>query len=190
VSFRILIADDETLIRKDLRELLEELGHVVVAEVRDGREALAQAERIKPDVVVLDIVMPGGGPDGIEVARTLAAEYPVIMLTAHSSTDLVLAARDAGVMGYLTKPFRRKDIAPAIELAVTHFLRSSHLTEKVRALQEQVETRRLVDRAKAVLMRVGQLSETDAHRQLQKLSMERNLSLRRVAEVILSSDDG
>lgn len=188
MSFRLLIADDETLIRKDLRELLEELGHTVVAEARNGRQALEQTERLKPDVVVLDIVMPGEGPDGLEVARALGAEFPVIMLTAHSSPDLVRAARDAGVMGYLTKPFRQKDIQPAIELAVTHFLRSSHLTEKVRALQEQVETRKLVDRAKALLMRVGRISEADAHRELQKLSMERNLSLRRVAEVILSSN--
>jgi response regulator NasT len=189
MSFRILIADDETLIRRDLRELLVELGHAVVAEAKDGREALALAQQHRPDVVVLDIVMPGGGPDGLEVAKQLAAEYPILMLTAHSSTDLVLAARDAGVMGYLTKPFRQKDVGPAIELAVTHFLRTSHLTEKVRTLSEQLETRRLVDRAKGVLMRVGNLSEADAHRRIQQLSMERNLSLKRVAEVILSGND-
>jgi response regulator NasT len=188
MSFRILIADDESLIRRDLSELLEELGHQVVAEARNGTEAAALAAERKPDLVVLDIVMPGG-PDGIETARVLGAEYPVIMLTAHSSTDLVLAARDAGVMGYLTKPFRRKDVGPAIELAVTHFLRTSHLSEKVRTLSEQLETRKLVDRAKGLLMKRASLDEAEAYRQIQKISMERNLSMRRVAEVIISGND-
>lgn len=189
MSFRVLIADDESLIRRDLRELLEELGHQVVAEAKDGAEAVALAGQHRPDVVMLDVVMPGG-PDGIETARVLGAEYPILMLTAHSSTDLVLAARDAGVMGYLTKPFRQKDVGPAIELAVTHFLRTSHLSEKVRTLSEQLETRKLVDRAKGVLMKQASLSEADAYRQIQKISMERNLSMRRVAEVILSGNDG
>jgi len=189
MSFRILIADDEALIRRDLRELLTDLGHSVVAEAKDGREAAELAARHKPDVVILDIVMGGGAPDGLEAAKALGAEYPVIMLTAHSSTDLVLAARDAGVMGYLTKPFRQKDVGPAIELAVTHFLRTSHLAEKVRTLSEQLETRKLVDRAKGVLMRVANLGEPEAYRQIQKLSMERNLSMRRVAELILSGNE-
>ncbi len=189
MSFRLLIADDETLIRRDLRELLTDLGYAVVAEAKDGAEAQALAARHKPDVVILDIVMKDGAPDGLDAARALGAEYPVIMLTAHSSTDLVLAARDAGVMGYLTKPFRQKDLGPAIELAVTHFLRTSQLAGKVKVLTEQLETRKLVDRAKGVLMTVGKLSEAEAYRQIQKLSMERNLSMRRVAEVILSGNE-
>lgn len=186
MSFRILIADDEALIRKDLKELLEEQGYAVVANARTGRQALELVEEHKPDVVLLDIMMPG--IDGLEVARQIAGEYPVIMLTAHSSPDLVRAARDAGVMAYLTKPFRRKDVGPAIELAVTHFLRESHLGEKVRVLKEQLETRRLVDQAKGLLMRDGQLSEAEAFRQMQRISMDRNLPLRTVARTIIDAE--
>jgi response regulator NasT len=183
MSFRIVIADDETLIRRDLAEMLADLGHAVVGEARNGRMALEQVETQRPDVVVLDVAMPG--LDGIAVAQQIAAEYPVIMLTAHSSPDIVRAARDAGVMAYLTKPFREKDVGPAIELAVTHFLRVSHLAEKVRSLKEQLETRRLVDQAKVLLMESDRLSEAEAYRQIQRLSMERNLSMRRIAEGII-----
>lgn len=185
MSFRVLIADDEALIRKDLRELLEEQSYSVVADARTGRQALELVDQHRPDVVLLDIVMPG--IDGIEVAKQIAAEYPVIMLTAHSSPDLVRAARDAGVMAYLTKPFRRKDVGPAIELAVTHFLRASHLGEKVRVLKEQLETRRLLDQAKGLLMRDGRLSEAEAYRQLQRISMDRNLPLKTVAQAIIEA---
>lgn len=183
MSFRIVIADDETLIRRDLAELLVDLGYLVVGEAKNGKAAIEQIAMQRPDVVVLDIVMPG--MDGIEVAREVASEYPVIMLTAHSSPDVVRAARDAGVMAYLTKPFREKDIGPAIELAVTHFVRVSHLSEKVRSLKEQLETRRLVDRAKALLVASDSLSEAEAYRQIQRLSMERNLPMRRIAEGII-----
>ncbi len=183
MSFRILLADDEALIRKDLSEHLEELGYQPVAAARDGEEALALVARHKPDVVMLDIKMPG--KDGLEVARELAPEYPVIMLTAHSSPDLVRQARDHGVMAYITKPLRAQDIAPAVELAVTHFLREAKLGEKVRHLNEQLETRKLVDRAKALLMNQRGLSEVEAHRQMQQTAMQRNLNLRQVAQAVI-----
>lgn len=186
MSFRILIAEDEPLIRKDLKELLEELGHTVVGAASDGRAAAALAAQHKPDVVILDIVMPH--MDGLELARELSGEYPVIMLTAHSSPDLVRTARDAGVMAYLTKPFRKKDIEPAVELAVTHFLREHHLNERVRGLREQLETRKLVDRAKGLLMKSG-ASESEAHRQMQQLSMQANVSLREVAQRVIQAEE-
>ncbi len=188
MGFRILIADDEALIRKDLGELLTEIGHTVVAAARDGRQALDLVELHKPDVVILDIVMPG--LDGIETARKLADEYPVIMLTAHSTPDFVRAARDAGVMAYLTKPFRDQDVGPAIELAVTHFLRHAHLSERMRALKDQLETRRVVDRAKGLLMEREGLSEPAAYRRLQSLSMEKNLPMRQVAEAVIAGLGG
>tara|TARA_R110002110_G_scaffold205066_1_gene416756 strand:+ start:160638 stop:161207 length:570 start_codon:yes stop_codon:yes gene_type:complete len=183
MSFNILIADDEALIRTDLRELLTGLGYKVVAEASDGKEALELAERQRPDLMILDIRMPG--MDGIEVARILAKNLPIIMLTAHSSPDLIHAARDAGVMSYLTKPFREQDIGPAIELAVTHFMRESQLTEKVETLKEQLETRRLLDRAKALLTEKENLPESKAFRHIQKLSMDKNIPLRKVAELII-----
>ncbi len=185
MSFRILIAEDEPLIRRDLKELLEELGYQVVASAPDGKRAAEMTEQLKPDVIILDIVMPG--IDGIELARSLSSEYPVIMLTAHSSPDLVRSARDAGVMAYLTKPFRKKDIAPAVELAVTHFLREHHLSERVRGLRDQLETRKLIDRAKGLLMQSAGIGEAEAHRQLQQLSMQRNLSLKEIAEGVIAA---
>lgn len=186
MTFRILIADDEALIRRDLREMLEELGHVVVAEARKGTDIGPLVQAHKPDVLLLDIVMPG--MSGIDAAKALADEYPIVMLTAHSSADLVLAARDAGAMAYLTKPVRKNDIGPSLELAVTHFLRESLLTDKVRTLSSQLETRKLVDRAKSLMMQRMHCTEADAHRQLQALSMAQNLSLREVAQTILSGN--
>lgn len=183
MSFRILIADDEPIIRRDLRELLQGIGHTVVAEAGNGVQALELVARHRPDVVIVDIKMPA--LDGIAVAKEISAEYPVIVLTAYSSPDLVLPARDAGVMAYLTKPFREKDIGPALELAVTHFLRESRLSERVAVLKRQLETRRLVDRAKGLIMDREGVSEAQAFRSLQKLSMDRNVPLHEVAEAII-----
>ncbi|MFM2041927.1 MAG: hypothetical protein RLY86_503 [Pseudomonadota bacterium] len=185
MGFRILIADDEAIIRRDLKELLEEMGYTVVAAVRSGRDALAQVAVHKPDVVILDIVMDG--MDGLAAARELAGEYPVIMLTAHSTPDFVRAARDAGAMAYLTKPFRDSDIAPAVELAVTHFLRHAHLSVRVRTLADQLEARKLVDRAKSLLMEKDGLSEVKAYRQLQTHSMQKNIPMRQVAEAVIAA---
>ncbi|MBA3582283.1 MAG: response regulator [Gammaproteobacteria bacterium] len=184
MSFRVLIADDEALNRQDLKELLVELGYSVTAEARDGRQALALVEAHKPDVVILDIMMPY--INGIEVAKQISHEYPVIMLTAHSSPDFIHDARDAGVMAYLTKPYREKDIGPAIELAVTHFMREAHLSERVNTLAQQLEARKIIERGKSLLMQHQQLSEMDAYRQMQKLSMEKNISMKQVAEMVIA----
>lgn len=181
--FRILIADDEPLIRIDLKELLEEIGHEVVAETGDGKEALAMLDKAKPDLVILDIKMPG--MSGIEVARRISHEYPVIILTAFSERSLIEQAKDAGVMAYITKPFRDGTLTPAIELAVSNYLERASLTEKVTQLKEQLETRKVIDKAKGLLMDKQSLSEAQAYRHIQSVSMNKNKSMKEVAEAII-----
>jgi two-component system, response regulator PdtaR len=183
MGFRILIADDEFLIRNDLKELLEEMGHEVVAEAADGQAALESIARKKPDLVILDIKMPG--LDGIDVAKGVGREYPVIILTAYSERNLINRARDAGVMAYLTKPFRVEDLSPAIELAVNHFLQKSELSDRVSGLKEELEKRKVVEMAKGLLMKSERLSEMAAYRRIQKISMTRNKPMKEVAEAII-----
>jgi len=187
MGYRVLVADDEQLFRIDLRELLEELGYSVVAEAKDGIEALALIQQERPDVLILDIKMPG--MDGIEVARIVSNKYPVIMLTAYSERQLVQKAREAGAMVYLTKPFRAGDVSPAIELAVSHFLGKSSLTDRVSRLKEQLETRKVVDRAKGILMKKEGLSEAKAYRRLQEISMNKNKAMKEVAEAVITMLD-
>lgn len=186
MSFRILIADDEPLIRSDLKEILVEKGYFVVGEAKDGLEAKNMIDRIKPDVIVVDIKMPK--MDGIELAELFAKNYPVIILTAFSEHNLIENAKNAGVMSYLTKPFRENDISPAIELAVSNFLEKSTLTEKVTSLKDQLDTRKLVDRAKGVLMAKMHFSEKRAYRHIQKLSMDKNIQMKDVAELIIAEN--
>lgn len=181
--FRILIADDEPLIRIDLKELLEEIGHQVVAETGDGKEVLALLNKARPDLVILDIKMPG--MSGIEVARKIAHEYPVIILTAFSERSLIEQAKDAGVMAYITKPFRDGTLTPAIELAVSNYLERAALTEKVSQLKEQLETRKIIDKAKGLLMDKQNLREAQAFRHIQSVSMNKNKSMKEVAEAII-----
>jgi response regulator NasT len=181
--FKILIADDEPLIRIDLKELLEEIGHQVVAETGDGKEALALLNKVRPDLVILDIKMPG--MSGIEVARRISHEYPVIILTAFSERSLIEQAKDAGVMAYITKPFRDGTLTPAIELAVSNYLERAALTEKVSQLKEQLETRKVIDKAKGLLMDKQSLSEAQAYRHIQSVSMNKNKSMKEVAEAII-----
>lgn len=185
MSFRVLIAEDEALNRKDLSEILTGLGYLVVAECKDGCEALEQIEIQQPDVVLLDVRMPK--MDGLEVARQVSDTYPVIILTAYSSPDVVRKARDAGSMAYLTKPFREEDIMPAVELAVTHFVKEAHLSEKVRHLDEQLQSRKLIERAKSILMDKTGISERNAFRQMQELSMKKNIPMNTLAEEILKT---
>ena len=183
MSYRIFIADDEPLIRTDLKELLEEMGHDVIAEAGDGRHVLDTIETVNPDLVILDIKMPK--VDGIKVAKRISDRFPVIFLTAYTSRQLIEDARNSGGMAYLSKPFREEDLAPAVELSITQFLKASKLTQKVSRLKEQLESRKVIERAKGLLMRKENLSEMQAYRKLQKISMEKNRSMKEVAEAVM-----
>jgi response regulator NasT len=183
VSFRVVLAEDETLARKDLTEMLAELGHHVLGAAADGVEALRLIKEMDPDVVMLDIKMPA--MDGIEVARKMANRYPAIIITAYSERNFIEKARDAGVMAYITKPFRKADLSAAIELAVSNFLKQSSLRERVERLREQLETRKIVEKAKGLLMKLENLTEVEAHQKLQNISMSKNKPLKQVAEAII-----
>ena len=182
---RVIIADDESIIRMDLREMLTNLDYLVVGEVGDGRSAVNLARELKPDVVIMDIKMPD--MDGIEAARILTEEHiaPVILLTAYSQKDLVERAKVAGVVGYMVKPFREADLGPAIEVALARFKEFETLHKEVDDLQLALETRKLVDRAKGILMDSQGLAESDAFRKIQKMSMNTRKSMREIAEAIL-----
>jgi two-component system, response regulator PdtaR len=185
---RVVIAEDEALIRMDLKEMLEESGYAVVGEAGDGEAAVALAEELRPDLVVLDVKMPV--LDGISAAERITAGHlaPVLMLTAFSQKDLVDRARDAGAMAYLVKPFQKADLVPAIEMAVSRYEQMAALEAEVADLTERLETRKLVDRAKALLQNSHGLSEADSFRWIQKTSMDRRLSMRQVAETVLGKD--
>ena len=182
---RVVIAEDEALIRMDLKEMLEEEGYSVVAETGDGESAVTNVLAFKPDLVILDIKMPV--LDGISAAERIAAERiaPVVILTAFSQRELVERARDAGAMAYLVKPFTKADLGPAIEMAVSRFAEIRALDTEVGTLRERLEVRKLLDRAKGVLQTVHGMSEPDAFRWIQKTSMDRRLTMRRVAEAVI-----
>lgn len=185
---RIVIAEDEALIRMDLREMLEEEGHEIVAEARDGAEAVELVLRERPDVVFMDIEMPV--MNGIEAACAIQerALSPVVMVTAFSQVSYVEQACDAGAMAYLVKPFTKTDIIPAMQVAVSRFAESRVLAEEVADLAERLETRKILERAKGILMARG-MSEPDAFRRLQKLAMDKRKSVRAVAEAVVLSDE-
>ncbi len=182
---RIIVADDESLVRVDLREALTELGYLVVGEVGDGQSAVNMARELEPDVVMMDIKMPG--LDGIEAAKILTQERvaPVVLLTAYSQTNLVDRAKEAGVVGYLVKPFRETDLAPAIELAMARFAEFRALEKEVGNLTETLETRKKVERAKGILMDQQKITEAEAFRKIQKMSMNTRKPMREVAEAII-----
>ena len=182
---RVIIADDESLIRMDLREMLLSLGYLVVGEVGDGRSAVSLARELKPDVVIMDIKMPD--MDGIDAAQILTEERiaPVILLTAYSQKDLVERAKEAGVVGYMVKPFRESDLTPAIEVALARFSEFEALHKEVDDLQLALETRKLVDRAKGILMDTQGLSEAEAFRKIQKMSMNTRKPMKEVAGAII-----
>jgi response regulator NasT len=185
-SRRVLVAEDEALIRMDLAEMLEEEGYEVVAAVEDGEKAVDQTRQLRPDLVIMDVKMPR--LDGIAAAEQIAGERvaPVVMLTAFSQRDLVERARDAGAMAYLVKPFTKSDLAPAIEMAVSRFAELQLLESEVADLTERLETRKVVDRAKGVLQERLALSEPDAFRWIQKTAMDLRLSMRQVAEGVVT----
>ena len=185
---RVVIAEDEALIRMDLKEMLEESGYTVVGEAGDGETAVRLAQELRPDLVVLDVKMPV--LDGISAAERITEGHlaPVLMLTAFSQKDLVDRARDAGAMAYLVKPFQKADLVPAIEMAISRYEQMAALESEVADLTERLETRKLVDRAKALLQNSHGLSEADSFRWIQKTSMDRRLSMREVAETVLGKD--
>ncbi len=182
---RIIIADDEALIRMDLREMLTHLGYLVVGEIGDGRSAVNLARELRPDIVIMDIKMPD--LDGIEAARILTEEKiaPVLLLSAYSQRELVVRAREAGVAGYLVKPFREADLSPAIEVALARFAEFREMEQQVGNLEQTLETRKLVDRAKGILMDRQGLTEAEAFRKIQKMSMNNRKPMRDVAEAII-----
>lgn len=182
---RVLIAEDEAIIRMDLREMLAEEGHEVVGEARDGDEAIALARELTPDIIFMDVKMPG--TDGIAAARVISAERlaPVVMVTAFSQPTYVSEASDAGAMAYLVKPFAKRDILPAMQVAVSRFAEARALEEEVADLGERLATRKALDRAKGLLMDRGGISEPEAFRRLQKLAMDKRRSLKEIAEAIV-----
>ena len=184
---RVLIAEDEALIRLDLKEMLEEEGYDVVGEAGDGEQAVALAEALRPDLVILDVKMPK--LDGIAAAERIAGERiaPVVILTAFCQRDLVERARDAGAMAYLVKPFQKKDLVPAIEMATSRFAEIVALEEEVGGLQERLEARKTVERAKGVLMTEHGMTEPEAFRWIQRTAMDRRTTMRAVAEAVLAA---
>jgi response regulator NasT len=184
---RVLIAEDEALIRLDLREMLREEGYQVVGEAGDGQEAVDLAESLKPDLVIMDVKMPRR--DGIDAAAEIAAKRiaPVVVLTAFSQRDLVEKARDAGAMAYLVKPFSISDLVPAIEVALSRFAEIAQLEREVAELGERLETRKLIERAKGLLQAEHGMSEPEAFSWMQRAAMDRRTTLKRVAEVVLET---
>ncbi len=182
---RVVIAEDEALIRLDLAEMLAEEGFDVVAAVEDGEQAIAKTEELRPDLVILDVKMPR--LDGIAAAERIASQRiaPVVMLTAFSQRDLVERARDAGAMAYLVKPFGKSDLMPAIEMAVSRFAELQMLEAEVADLSDRLETRKVVDKAKGVLQEKLGLSEPDAFRWIQKTAMDLRLSMREIADGVV-----
>jgi AmiR/NasT family two-component response regulator len=186
---RVVIAEDEALIRLDLKEMLEEEGYSVVAEVGDGQQAVDRAQELRPDLVILDIQMPV--LDGLAAAEQIATARiaPVIVLTAFSQRELVERARDAGAMAYLVKPFSKNDLVPAIEVARARFTEMTALDGEVRTLEERLEARKVVEKAKGKLMAERGLTEALAFRFIQQRAMNERTSMKVLAEQILALDD-
>jgi two-component system, response regulator PdtaR len=186
-SLSVVIAEDEALIRLDLKEMLEEEGYLVAGEVGDGASAVDLAQRLRPDLVIMDVKMPG--LDGISAAEQISAERlaPVVILTAFSQRDLVKRASDAGAMAYLIKPFTRADLVPAIEIAVSRFQEITALDSEVAGLRDRLEVRKLLDRAKGLLQADRGITEAEAFRWIQKTSMDRRMTMRAVAEEVIKA---
>jgi response regulator NasT len=183
---RIVVAEDEALIRMDLVEMLGEAGYLVVAQASDGAEAIALVAEHKPDLAILDVKMPI--LDGITAAEEIIATCPVLMLTAFSQRELVDRARDAGVMAYVLKPFTINDLVPAIEIAISRHLQMKSLAAEVADLHERLETRKIIDRAKGILMAALNLSEPEAFSWIQKAAMDRRLTMKEVAQAVISPE--
>ena len=183
---RILVAEDEALIRMDLVEMLQEAGYSVIAQATNGEEAIALAQEHNPDLAILDVKMPV--LDGISAAEKIIAIAPVLMLTAFSQRELVERARDAGVMAYVVKPFTIGDLVPAIEIAMSRHIQMKSLAQEVADLHERLETRKVIDRAKGILMKALNLSEPEAFTWIQRAAMDRRLTMREVANAVISPE--
>ena len=183
---RILVAEDEALIRMDLVEMLQEAGYTVVAQAANGEEAIALATEHKPDLAILDVKMPI--LDGISAAEKIISIAPVLMLTAFSQRELVERARDAGVMAYVVKPFTIGDLVPAIEIAISRHTQMRSLAEEVADLHERLETRKIIDRAKGILMKALNLSEPEAFSWIQRAAMDRRLTMKEAAHAVISPE--
>ena len=186
---RILIADDESIIRLDLKKILESMGHKVVAEASDGRSAVEQARKGELDLAILDIKMPE--VDGLDAAKILTQEKicPVLLLTAYSQQDLIDRAKEAGVFGYLVKPFKEADLLPAIEIAISRYKEMVALEQELGNVQDALESRKLVDRAKGILMDKHGMKETEAFRWIQLQSMNTRKSMKEIAEAVILTQD-
>jgi AmiR/NasT family two-component response regulator len=184
-QLRLVIADDESIIRMNLRETLVGLGYLVVGDAGDGLSAIHLARELRPDLVIMDIKMPK--LDGIQAAKVLTEEKiaPVLLLTAYSDRELVDRAREAGVVNYIVKPFREAELLPAIEIALARFAEFNTINKELGDLKDTMETRKLVERAKGVLMDTQGLKEQDAFRKIQQLSMNTRKSMREIAQAIL-----
>ena len=182
--YRIVVAEDETLIRMDLVEMLTESGYQVVAQATNGQEAITLATEHKPDLIILDVKMPI--LDGISAAEQLIGICPVLMLTAFSQKELVERARDSGVMAYVVKPFTINDLLPAIEISISRHRQMKTLETEVADLYDRLETRKLLDRAKGILMKALNLSEPEAFSWIQKTAMDQRTSMKAVAQAIIS----
>jgi response regulator NasT len=186
-SLRILIADNESIIRMDLKELLEEAGHEVVGEAPDGLKAVELTRTLKPDLVIMDIKMPE--MDGIAAAKIISNEKlaPVLLLTAYSQKEIVEKAKDSGVLAYLVKPVKESNLFPAMEIALSRFKEYMEIEQELLDLRNSLETRKILDRAKGMLMDAYNLSEQEAFRRIQQYSMAKRKSIREVAEAIIDA---
>ncbi|MDR3589969.1 MAG: response regulator [Negativicutes bacterium] len=186
-ALRIVIADNESIIRMDLKELLEEAGHTIVGEAADGVKAIELARRHKPDLVIMDIKMPE--MDGITAAKIISTEKvaPVLLLTAFSQKEIVEKAKDSGVLAYLVKPVKEANLFPAIEIALSRFQEFAELERELEEVKNSLETRKILDRAKGILMDAYNLSENEAYRRIQQYSMSKRKSIREVAEAIVEA---
>ena len=186
-KMRVIVVDDETIIRLDIKEMLVEAGHIVIAEAAEGEEAVRLATELKPDLVIMDVKMPG--MDGITAARLINENQiaPVLLLTAYSQADLVEKAKESGVLAYLVKPIREEQLFPAIEIALSRFKEIKSLGEELDYLKESLETRKLLDRAKGILMAAHNLTEAEAYRKMQQYSMNQRMSLKELAEAIIAA---
>ena len=185
-KLKILVAEDETIIRLDLVEMLTEAGYEVVAQAENGLKAIELANELKPDLAILDVKMPQ--LDGISAAEKIISIAPVLMLTAFSQKELVDRARDAGVMAYVVKPFSINDLVPAIEIAISRHRQMKSLEKEVADLYERIETRKLIDRAKGILMKALNISEPEAFSWIQKSAMDRRMSMRDIANAVIDPE--